>query len=147
MRRKKSHHDLRTNPHPDPVTRGISELLNRIPRVGSSISRIYLWRYNMINTMIVGATGTILTFLLYEGIFRNLMFMIWGGAFLGMVITTFLVFFWNYFWNRHWSLSIDAQLYSMKKGELIDVMDKIGQLLINKHEADADDLPYSAQSE
>lgn len=130
----------RENPNLDPVTRGISEQLHRIPKVGSSISRLYLWRYNMINTMIVGATGTVLSFLLYELAFRNLMFIIWGGAFLGMIITTFIVFFWNYFWNRHWSLSINAQLYSMSKGQLIDVHQRIVGLLKTKYEADPDDL-------
>ena len=120
------------NPHFDPVTRGINDLLNRIPKVGATISRIYLWRYMMINVMIVGATGMILSFLLYEGIFRSLLIGIWGGTFLGMIITTLLVFFWNYFWNRHWSLSIDAQLYSMTKGELTVLQAQIKGLLKSK---------------
>jgi len=142
MKEKKS-----KNPHFDPVTRGINELINRIPKVGSYLSQVYLWRYTMINTMIVGATGTIIYFLLYEGIFRNMMFIIWGGAFLGMLITTFIIFFWNYFWNRHWSLSINAQLYSMSKGELMDLRLTALKVLKSKLEADADDLHHSAQSQ
>ena len=86
----------------------------------------------MINVMIVGATGMILSFLLYEGFFRRLLVSMWGGTFLGMLITTLLVFFWNYFWNKHWSLSIDAQVYSMTKGELNDLRQKIKGLLKSK---------------
>lgn len=108
----------------------------------------------MINTMIVGASGTILTFLLYEGIFRRLLISFWGGAFLGMIVTTLLVFFWNYFWNRHWSLSINAQLYSMNKGELNELQYNIKKVMASNFDAKAlrllrgfdDDLHYSAQS-
>lgn len=83
----------------------------------------------MINFMIVGASGLILSFLLYEGLFRILLVPFWGGTFIGMFITTILVFFWNYLWNRHWSLSIDSQLLAMKKGELKVLQGKIQALL------------------
>lgn len=119
----------RKYPKYDPVTRKISSLAYRIPRLGPSVSKFYLWRFTMINFMIVGASGLILSFLLYEGLFRILLVPFWGGTFIGMFITTILVFFWNYLWNRHWSLSIDSQLLAMKKGELKVLQGKIQALL------------------
>ena len=82
--------------------------------------------------MIVGASGMIISFLLYEGILRRLLVAFWGGTFLGMLITTFLVFIWNYFWNKHWSLSIKSQLLSMDKTELQLLREKTDILLKSK---------------
>lgn len=153
MKEKKSH-----NPHHDALTTGINDLLNRIPKVGSLISRVYLWRYSVFNSMIVGATGMIINFALYEGIIRNLVFLIWASSFLGlifpvhiglffgMVFGTVIIFFWNYYWQKRWSLSINTQLYSMKKRELLNLHRKIQKVLSSKYEVDADDFPYSAQS-
>jgi len=128
------------NPAHDTLTREINGLINRIPKVGSTISRIYLWRYMMFNVMIVGASGMILNFLLYEGIIRRIFVNFLGGIFLffGMILSTLIIFFWNYFWNMKWSLSIDSQIYSMKKGELIELQEKIQKVLQSKAEADAE---------
>ena len=119
-------------PKQDPATRKINRLILRIPKVGSRISQIYLWRSTMINFMIVGASGMILSFLLYEGLFRSLLIKFFGGTFLAMIITTLLVFIWNYLWNRHWSLSIKSQLLSMDKAELNVLSEKIDALLNSK---------------
>lgn len=86
----------------------------------------------MFNFMLVGASGTVISWLLYEGIFRILFFPLPGGTFLGMVITTCLVFLWNYTWNRKWSLNSDAQIMKMKKHELQNLKSKVQKLLSQK---------------
>jgi len=119
-------------PKSDQLTRKINRLFLKIPQLGSRISQIYLWRYMMFNSMFIGATGMVLNFLLYEGIFRRILVVFLGGTFLAMVITTFLVFMWNYVWARQWSLSVKSQLLSMNKDELAALREKIDALLKSK---------------
>lgn len=116
----------------DPVSDRIAKTLNRIPWVGSYFSRIYLWRFCTFNFMIVGASGMLLSYFLYEGFFRTYMSPYPGGLFLGMLLTTFLVFLWNYFWNRHWSLGINSQILTMDKPELEELQCRIRLLLSQK---------------
>ena len=113
----------------DSVTEKIHALLGKIPRVGSLLARLYYWRPMMWNFMLVGASGTLLSYGLYEGIFRPALSPLFGGAFLGMVITTILVFLWNFTWNKRWSLNIDAQLLGMKREKLRELRDKMDLLL------------------
>jgi hypothetical protein len=119
-------------PKCDPATRRINRLILKIPKVGARISQLYLWRYTMFNFMIVGGTGMVLSFLLYEGILRRILIVLWGGTFLGMLITTFIVFLWNFFWNQYWSLSIKSQLLNMDHQELLDLHDQVMLLLNSK---------------
>lgn len=116
----------------DPVSDRISQLLNKIPAVGSYLSRIYLWRFCTFNFMIVGASGMLLSYLLYEGFFRTVMISFPGGLFLGMMITTILVFCWNFIWNKKWSLGINSQILTMKKAELQELQEKVDALLSQK---------------
>lgn len=116
----------------DKTTRKIGSLLERIPKIGKYLAGIYFRKPMMFNFMLVGASGTILSYLLYEGIFRRLLIEIWGGAFLGMVITTILVFLWNFTWNRKWSLNSGAQILQMKKSELLELDSRIQILLREK---------------
>jgi len=74
----------------------------------------------------------LLSFLLYEGFFRIMLGDFWGGTFLGMLITTLLVFLWNYIWNKHWSLGINSQILTMKRGELEELQCRIRALLEQK---------------
>jgi hypothetical protein len=113
----------------DPVTERIHELLGKIPRVGSQLARVYYWRPMMFNFMLVGASGTLLSYGLYEGIFRPALSPLFGGAFLGMVITTILVFLWNFTWNKRWSLNSRAQILKMDKKELRATRDLINEQL------------------
>lgn len=130
----------------DTLTRKINELIIslfsffRIPIVGSWISRIYLWRYMMFNVMLVGASGMILNFLLYEGIIRRIFVNFFGGIFLffGMILSTLIIFFWNYFWNMKWSLNVNAQIYSMSMGDLLAFQEKIKRVLDSKFGAAAE---------
>lgn len=116
----------------DPVSDGIAKNLLRVPIIGSYISRIYLWRFCTFNFMIVGASGMLLSYFLYEGFFRNFMSVYPGGLFMGMMITTFLVFFWNYIWNKKWSLGINSQILTMNKPELQDLHERVRVLLKQK---------------
>ena len=116
----------------DPVSDKISQLLAKIPALGSFLSRIYLWRFCTFNFMIVGASGMLLSYFLYEGFFRIFMISFPGGLFMGMVITTALVFVWNYFWNKKWSLGINSQILTMKKNELQDLQLRVDLLLKQK---------------
>lgn len=113
----------------DPLTEQIKQLLLRIPKLGKSLAAMYLWKPMLFNFMIVGASGTVLNWILYEFVFRNILLFLWGGTFIAMVITTLLVFFWNYSLNKRWSLKSDAQIMKMKKHELIQLKDKIERLL------------------
>jgi hypothetical protein len=113
----------------DPLTEQFSQLLSQIPKVGDKLARLYLWKPMMFNFMLVGASGTVLSWILYEGIFRPVLGSIFGGTFLGMVITTLIVFLWNYTWNKRWSLRPDAQIVRMKKDELETLKRKIEKLL------------------
>lgn len=116
----------------DPVSDQISQLLMKIPGVGSYLSRIYLWRFCTFNFMIVGASGMVLSYFLYEGFFRTFLSSYPGGMFMGMMITTLLVFFWNFIWNKRWSLGINSQILTMKKDELQELGIKVDQLLKQK---------------
>ena len=116
----------------DAVSDKISQLLSRVPGVGGYLSRIYLWRFCTFNFMIVGASGMLLSYFLYEGFFRNFMGGYPGGLFLGMMVTTLLVFFWNFIWNKKWSLGINSQILTMKKPELQDLQERVDVLLSQK---------------
>jgi hypothetical protein len=113
----------------DPLTEKIGNLLLKTPKVGDKLARLYLWKPMMFNFMLVGASGTILSWILYEGIFRPFLSSLFGGTFIGMVITTLIVFLWNYTWNKRWSLKTDAQIMKMKKHELETLKAKIQKLL------------------
>lgn len=112
----------------DPFTEQISRFLEKVP----ILRRLYLWKYMMFNFMIVGSSGLVLSWIIYEGFLRSLMVDFLGGTFLGMVITTFLVFCWNYFWNKKWSLGINSQICGMKKDELQQLLVKVKVLLEEK---------------
>jgi hypothetical protein len=116
----------------DPKTDAINSYLLKVPYLGKYLSRIYLWRFCTFNFMIVGASGMLLSYLLYEGIFRIFMSPYPGGLFLGMMVTTILVFFWNFFWNKKWSLGINSQILTMKKDELELLNAKVERLLKQK---------------
>ena len=116
----------------DPQTQRINDVLLKVPQAGKLFSRLYLWKFCTFNFMIVGATGMVIQFLLYEGFFRLLLGNFWGGTFLAMGITVFIVFMWNYFLNRHWSLGIHSQLITLDKGELLEIQEKIRVLLKQK---------------
>lgn len=113
----------------DRVTVFIAGLLLSFPKIGKHLSNIYLWKPLMFNYMFVGASGTVLSWVLYEGIFRSFVAGFWGGTFLGMVATTILVFLWNYTWNRHWSLNPKAQVIRMKRVDLLELKALIDDLL------------------
>jgi len=129
-------------PKCDPATRRINRLILKIPKVGARISQLYLWRYTMFNFMIVGGTGMVLSFLLYEGILRRILIVLWGGTFLGMLITTFIVFLWNFFWNQYWSLSIKSQLLNMDHQELLDLHDRVMLLLNSKFDDEGERIGW-----
>ena len=102
----------------DRVTEKIQELLGKIPYVGKDMARLYLWKPTMFNYMLVGASGTFLSWLLYEGFFRPLLAPMFAGTFIGMVIVTVLVYLWNFTWNKRWSLSLKSQIMNMNRKEL-----------------------------
>jgi magnesium-transporting ATPase (P-type) len=119
----------------DPLTEQIRHLLIRIPKVGNQASRLYLWRAMMFNFMLVGSTGLIVSWFLYELVIRVVfvdMWQLWGGSFLGMTVTTTLVFLWNYELNKRWSLNTTAQIMRMKKEELKTLRETIDRLLEKK---------------
>ena len=86
----------------------------------------------LFNFMLIGATGMVLSWFLYEGVFRNLLLSLWMGTFLAMMITTLLVFVWNYFWNWRFSLSMDAQIYNMNRKELLALSDQVSLALLSQ---------------
>ena len=112
----------------DPLTENISNLLERIPVA----KRLYMWKPMLFNFMIVGASGMILSWIIYEGFLRSILVNFLGGTFFGMLITTFLVFLWNYTWNKNWSLGIHSQIMHMKKYELQELHERIKVLLKQK---------------
>ncbi len=122
----------------DRLTEQISRLLGSVPRVGKYLVNVYLWKPGMFNYMLVGASGTVLSYLLYEGLFRVLLSPMWGGTFLGMVIVTVLVFLWNFFWNKKWSLKPSAQIIGMKRSDLLELKGNIENLLSNKFDHNGD---------
>lgn len=113
----------------DPLTQKIADLLERIPRAGKYFARLYLWKPMMFNYMLVGASGTVLSWFLYEGVFRALLVGLPFGTFLAMVIVTIIVYFWNFTWNKRWSLKVDSQIMSMKKKDLLEMKQKISERL------------------
>lgn len=118
----------------DKVTRKIWELLGSIPKVGSQVASAYAWKPMMFNYMLVGASGTILSWILYEGITRPLVSGFWGGTFIGMVFVTIIVFLWNFFWNRKWSLRVTSQLLKLSRKDLLTARSLIDYLLEQKKE-------------
>jgi hypothetical protein len=118
----------------DPLTEQIGGLLNRIPRIGKHAADLYFWKHMLFNYMLVGATGTFLNWFIYEMMIRPLVYWFWGGTFLGVTITTVLVFFWNYTWNKKWSLKSDSQIMGMKRLQLLDLQEKITVLLNEKRD-------------
>lgn len=98
------------------------------------LARLYLWQPSLFNFMIVGASGTILSWILYEIIFRPLLLNVLAGTFFGMVITTFLVFLWNYFWNKQWSLSFRSHIQKMNNQKLKEAHKLIHERLRIKNE-------------
>lgn len=135
--KKPKHPELNLQFH-DSLTAQIAQLLVKIPRVGSQFVKLYLWRNMMFNFMLVGATGMILSWLLYECVFRILfvdMWQLWLGSFWGMMLTTTLVFLWNYSLNKKWSLNTTAQITGMKKPELEELRETIDDLLEHKFDA------------
>jgi len=118
-------------PRYDPLTEKICNLLKRVPFAKS----LYMWKPMLFNFMIVGASGMILSWIIYEGFLRSLMANFWGGTFFGMLITTFLVFLWNFFWNKNWSLGIHSQIMHLKKPELQELNERVKVLLRQKFDA------------
>ena len=112
----------------DPLTEKIISMLERSPIV----KRLYMWKPMLFNFMIVGASGMILSWIIYEGFLRSLMVNFLGGTFFGMLITTFLVFLWNYTWNKKWSLGIHSQIMHMNKHELLELHERLKVLLKQK---------------
>lgn len=115
----------------DPLTENISNLLEMIPFA----KRLYMWKPMLFNFMIVGSSGMILSWLIYEGLLRSLLVNFWGGTFFGMALTTFLVFLWNYTWNKNWSLGIHSQIMHMKKPDLQELNERVKVLLKQKFDA------------
>jgi putative flippase GtrA len=95
-----------------------------ISYVSFPLARFYLWRSQMFNFMLVGASGCILGWFLFN-IFRP--FLVF--EFLAWVVTTLCVFMWNYTWNKVWSLNAFAQLNFMKRTQLQEMGERIGELL------------------
>lgn len=118
----------------DPLTEQIAGLLRRIPRLGNPIAGFYLWKPMMFNYMLVGATGTVLNWFLYEIIVRPLVYWFWGGTFLGITVVTICVFLWNFTWNKRWSLKTDAQMMAMTKKQLLNLKEKAEFLLTQKRD-------------
>lgn len=130
LRKKKSKQLLKY----DGLTEQMRGLLERIPRIGSQLSRLYLWKHMLFNFMLIGATGTVLNWFLYEFIFRP-NFVFFGGSLLAFVCVTALVFLWNYFWNWRFSLSMEAQVASMKKNDLLGLQERVAAALSQDFDA------------
>lgn len=118
----------------DPLTEQIGGILNRIPRMGKHAARFYFWKPMLFNYMLVGATGTFLNWFIYEMMIRPLVYCFWGGTFLGVTITTILVFFWNFTWNKRWSLKTDSQVMAMDYFQLRRLQEKIQLLIAEKRD-------------
>jgi hypothetical protein len=98
-----------------------------ISYVSFPLAKFYLWRSQMFNFMLVGASGCILGWLLFN-IFRPLLFF----EFLAWVVATLCVFMWNYTWNKVWSLNAFAQLNFMKRAQLQEMRERIDEILRSK---------------
>jgi len=111
----------------DRVTRVIGKALKtaHIPWIASAYARSPL----VFNYMLVGASGTVLNWLIYEHAVRPV-FVIFGqiGTFTGIVVTTVLVFLWNYFWNKRWSLNAKSQILKMSDKERQDTKRLLDEL-------------------
>jgi hypothetical protein len=90
----------------------------------------------LFNYMIVGASGTILSWVLYEGIFRPLavltMAPILGmglSTLIGVTVNTLCIFMWNFIWNRKWSLNYKNQILKMTTKELYSARDFISEII------------------
>jgi hypothetical protein len=132
--KKKQNHSSSTTLKYDPLTEQIGKMLIRIPRLGEQFAKFYLWKYMLFNYMIVGATGTVLNWFLYEIIVRPLVYWFWGGTFLGITLVTICVFYWNFTWNKRWSLKTEAQVMTMNRDHLLNLQEKITWLLHRKPE-------------
>lgn len=118
----------------DGLTEYINQLLEKIPHAGKYLSRLYLWKHMLFNFMLIGASGTLLSFFLYEVVLRP-RFLFFGGSFLAFILVTLIVFCWNYFWNHLFSLSMEAQVASMKKQELLELQRKVKEALSQRFDA------------
>lgn len=108
-----------------------------ISYVSFPLAKFYLWRSQMFNFMLVGASGCILGWLLFN-IFRLILVF----EFLAWVVTTLCVFMWNYTWNKVWSLNAFAQLNSMKIAKLEEMQERIAEILERKEsESQRDNSP------
>jgi len=67
------------------------------PNLGFSCASFYLKRQRMFNFMIVGASGCLLGWALFNG------YRIVFSEVIAWIFTTLCVFFWNYFWNESWT--------------------------------------------
>lgn len=109
----------------DKATQTIYKILRYV-----GLANVYMMAPMVLNYMVVGATGTVLNWAIYEHIFRPV-FVVFGqpGTFVGIVITTVLVFLWNYYFNKRWSLSTRSQVLKMsheKRQELKKLIDELG---------------------
>ncbi len=118
----------------DRGTEWIAKLLGKVPRIGSWLSRGYLWKPSFFNFMIVGGSGVPLNWVLYEGLFRRILESFWGGTFLALTVTVILVFLWNYTWNKIWCFSPASQILQLKRDQLLELRDKIEVILSEKHD-------------
>lgn len=80
----------------DKVTVMISKGL--LEFIGLFMAKLYLTRSRMFNFMIVGASGTILNWFLFN-LFRLLVPM----EFIAFVFAVLCAFLWNYMWNEAWT--------------------------------------------
>lgn len=92
-------------------------------KIGDStfFANMYATSPMLYNFMLVGASGAVLQWILYEGIFRSMFSGFLGlgfGTFVGTATAVLCVFFWNFIWNKKWSLSIRSQILKMKPDEL-----------------------------
>jgi hypothetical protein len=117
----------------DRLTEQIVLLLKKIPSIGNQAASFYLWKPMLFNDMLVGATGTVLSWVIYEHIFRPMFLPMFGGTFIGMVLTTIIIYVWNYNLSKNWSLKSDAQVLSMRKPQLLEMREKIDQIILNEH--------------
>ena len=119
----------------DGLTEQIGQLLIRIPTIGPGIAKFYLWKHMLWNYMMVGASGVFLNWFVYEILIRPLVYRFWGGTLFGVALTAIIVFYWNYTWNKRWSLKTEAQIMAMKKPQLLNLQERINELLKEKTDA------------
>jgi len=113
----------------DRATQAIWRVLRHIGIGGKSLANVYMMAPMLLNYCLVGASGTVLNWAIYEHIFRPV-FVVFGqiGTFIGIAITTLLVFLWNFFWNRRWSLSPRSQVLKMSHEKRQELKNLIAEL-------------------